>query len=374
MSAANTIDPDAVIAMRSCIQKVATGPEYSKDLSYDEAYNAMRLILEDKADPVQSAVFLIALRMKRETDEENKGILQAIIDVSDIKTAPVAEVLDIADPYDGYNRGLPASPFLAPVMAACGVPSVSHGVEAVGPKYGVTHRKVLRAAGVAVDLSTDEAVARLGNPDIGWAYVDQSAYSPAMHNLVDLRTRIVKRPCLTTVEVLAGPIRGQEKTHLLTGYVHKAYPPVYAMLARQAGFDSAVIVRGVEGGVVPSLQQPADVFYYHDKGEEQHYVAEPSILGIKRDTRSVPLPKNLPGAADKGDEIAVTVDTDAASKAAADEGLAALEGREGPTRDSLVYAGAIALLHLKRYDSLPAAADAVRKVLDSGEALARLKA
>lgn len=49
-------DTDAMIAMRSCIQKVATGQEYSKDLSFDEAHQAMRLILEDKADAVRQAL------------------------------------------------------------------------------------------------------------------------------------------------------------------------------------------------------------------------------------------------------------------------------------------------------------------------------
>jgi len=36
--------------MRQCIQKVATGPEYSKDLSFDEAYESMRAILAGDAD------------------------------------------------------------------------------------------------------------------------------------------------------------------------------------------------------------------------------------------------------------------------------------------------------------------------------------
>jgi uroporphyrin-III C-methyltransferase/precorrin-2 dehydrogenase/sirohydrochlorin ferrochelatase len=35
--------------------------------------------------------------------------------------------------------------------------------------------------------------------------------------------------------------------------VHKPYPRIYALLARHAGFDSALIVRGVEGSVIPLL-------------------------------------------------------------------------------------------------------------------------
>ena len=55
--------------MRSIIGRVATGPEYSKDLPFEEARAAMHYILNNQADPVQAGVYLIALRMKRETVE-----------------------------------------------------------------------------------------------------------------------------------------------------------------------------------------------------------------------------------------------------------------------------------------------------------------
>ena len=361
---------DRGITLRACIQKIATGPELSKDLSFEETRAAMALILRGQADPVQAGVFLIALRMKRETDDENRGVLQALMDASETVTAGVDEVVDIADPYDGYTRCLPASPFLPCVLAACGVPAVSHGVETLGPKYGATHRKILKAAGVAVDLTPREVAARLADPTVGWGYVDQRAFCPPLHDLTPLRTLIVKRPCLTTVEVLIGPVRGRKATHLMTGFVHKAYPRVYALLARHAGFDSALIIRGVEGGVVPSLQQPAKVFQYHDRGEEQQTLVEPSSIGIQQPERAVPLPESLSAA----DESNAVIDADAVARAAAAAGLEALSGKPGPTRDSLVYVAALCLWHLGRHDSLPAAAHAVHAVLDSGAALARLRA
>jgi anthranilate phosphoribosyltransferase len=374
MSSQSATNDAAELVMRGCIQKVATGPEYSKDLSFEEAYDAMRVILEGRADPVQAAVFLIALRMKRETDDENAGVLQAIMDTMQTVTADVDEVLDIADPYDGYTRGLAVSPFLPPVFAACGLPAISHGVEKLGPKYGATHRKVLAQAGINIDRSAVQAAQDLANADIGWSYVDQKAFCPALHDLIPLRSRIVKRPVLTTVEVLTGPVRGRLKTHLMTGYVHKAYPPVYAELARQAGFDTAAIIRGVEGGVIPSLKQPARIFCYHDRGEEYPVECYPDSIGIDQPTRAVPIPAETPAATRAGDEIATTVDIDAAAASAARTGLEALDGQPGPAHDSLVYAAAIILHHLGRHDSLASAAGEVRQVLASGEALARFKA
>lgn len=358
-------DPAAL--MRSIIKRIATGPELSKDLPRAEARAGMRAVLEGRVDPVQAGVFLIALRMKRETDDENLGVLEAIRDATRRATAPVDEVLDIADPYDGFIRTLPASPFLPALLAACGVPAVSHGVERMGPKYGLTHRQVLRAAGLPVDLGPEEAAARIGDPRIGWAYVDQSRSCPALHDLAHLRTLIVKRPVITTTEVMAGPVRGRAKTHLVTGYVHKPYPRIYAMLARHAGYDSALIVRGVEGGVIPSLCQTGKLFRYADGGEERSAEFRPEELDIHHNVRAA----RIPGAGtDEPDEG--PIDHAAFAQAAAERGLAALGGEQGPTRDSLAYGAALCLWHLGRYESVPGALAAARSVLDSGAALARL--
>ena len=364
-----TLPPDPAILMRSIIQRIATGPELSKDISQEEARAGMRFILEGKIDPVQAGIFLIALRMKRETDDEVRGVLEAIREVTRTVTAPVEEVIDLADPYDGFNRMLPASPFLPAVLAACGVPAAAHGVERLGPKYGVTHRQVLRAAGQPVDLAMGEAAARLGDPALGWAYVDQKAYCPKLYDLIGLRTQIVKRPVITTVEVCIGPIRGRRKTHLVTGYVHKAYPRIYALLARQAGFDSALIVRGVEGGVIPSLQKAGRFFYYRDQGEDYSVDIDPAELGIDQSVRAVPLPADLWKAGGAGE----TFDATTVAQAAAQAGMEALAGQPGPTREGLVFSAALCLWEVRRYDSVPAAARAVREVLDSGRALVRMQ-
>jgi anthranilate phosphoribosyltransferase len=369
---AERVDTEMHLAMRSIIQRIATGPELSKDISREEAHLGARAILDDKVDPVQAGIFFIALRMKRESEDENKGVLDAIREATHGVTADVDEVVDIADPYDGYNRSLPASPFLGPLLAECGLHVVSHGLDAVGPKYGVTHRHVLAALGVPVDLSTQQAADRVADPKLGWSYVDQAQFCPKLHDLVPLRTLMIKRPVLTTVEVLAKPIAGRHKTHFVTGYVHKPYPPVYATLARHVGFDSALLIRGVEGGVIPSLRQEGKYFYYHDRGEEQDIDLHPEQIGIHQSVRAVPLPEELPKTMREGDEIAIAVDIQATAKAAAKAGMAALKGEKGPTYDSLVYGAALVLNHLRRFDDLAPAADYVRSVLDSGAAAARV--
>jgi len=373
LPAQETVQPDLAKTMHSIIQRIATGPELSKDISQEEARLGMRAIMTNAVDPVQAGIFFIALRMKRETNEECKGVLDAILERTDRVVADVDEVVDIADPYDGYNRCLPAAPFLSPLLAELGVPAVCHGLEAVGPKYGVTARHVLRAAGVDVDLAPAAAARRLADPDLGWSYVDQSRFCAPLHDLIPLRTKIIKRQVVTTIETQAKPIAGRQRTHLVTGYVHKPYPPIYAMLARHAGFDSALIVRGVEGGVMPSLRQPGRATRYEQHGEEYEIEFDPAALGIEQAVRAVALPPDLPKSEREGDEVAIAVDIKATAVAAARAGMAALAGEKGASYDSLVLSGSLILHHIGRATSLKLAAEQVRAALDSGRVVARVR-
>ena len=362
--------------MRSVLQRIATGPTMSTDLPRQDARRAMRLVLEGRADEVQAGIFLIALRMKRESDEELAGVLEALREGVQERPLALDTLLCLADPYDGYVRGTPVSPFLPAVLAACGVPTLSHGVAAMGPKFGATHAQVLTAAGATLPDAVDEAGARLEDPSCGWAYLDQRTISAELAALEPLRTRIVKRPCLTTLEVALCPFRPRGTRHLLTGFVHKAYPPVYAMLARVGEFDGAVIVRGVEGGVVPSLAQASRAYASGPDGVPVEFALEPGALGIAQTERAVPLPaldapigSGVRPVGRPADDALARIATEAART-----GLSALAGEPGAARDSLVYAGAVALHGLGRVDGLAAGAEVVRAALDDGRAAARFAA
>lgn len=345
-------------AMPTLIQRIATGPKLSKDLSRDQARCGLSEILAARAHPAQAAIFLIALRMKRESDEENLGMLDALLGACERVFAEVPLLVDVSEPYDGFCRVLPVSAFLPAVLAACRVPAVSHGVPSLGPKYGVTHAQTLAAAGLPVDLSCDQARARIESPRVGWCYVDQSEFCPPLFALGELRHLMVKRTALSTLERVLAPVRAHGRTHLLAGYVHTAYPSVYAALARQAGFDDATLVRGTEGGVVPSLRQPGQAYRTASNGELEHLTLAPVDAGIVRKTRGITAPGH-------SNDLA---------RLTADAALQALEGRAGPARDALSYAAGVALWQVERADSLAAGAKMARRAIDSGAALERVQA
>ena len=359
--------------MKSVIQRVATGPELSKNISREEAKASMNSILNREVSDIRSAIFLIALRMKRETEDENLGVQDAINENTSQITCGLDNVINIADPYDGYTRNIPSSLYVLPLLAELGFPSFSQGVESVGPKYGCTHHKILKLAGMNVLLSDKEVCERLENKKIGWGYIDQSIFAPKLYKLKDLRSEIIKRPVITTIEVLANPIKASN-THFVTGYVHKPYPPIYLMLARNAGFDSSIVIRGTEGGVVPSLRQKANAHYYFDKEKNDKLIeVEPDRdLNINQTVRAVKIPDEFEKKT-KLDKIEIKVDPIEIAKESLKLGMDALSGVNGPMRDCIALSTSIMLQHVSKH-SINDCYKEVNKVLDNGAGFKRFKA
>lgn len=343
--------------MREAIQKVAVGPDRGRDLSREEAFSVMQQILTGHADEIQIAVLLIALRMKRESIDEFLGLFDAMKASFDTVDANVAELFCLADPFDGYVRTATMTPFMPAVLAACDCPALIHGVRTVGPKHGITAHKVFDQAGINVAVTAEQAAENVAQH--GWAYVDQSEYSPTFHALEGLRDRIVKRTALTTLERLMMPVRG-EKTHLVLGYVHKAYPSIYATVADLAGYDTALLLKGVEGGLAPALNKPLRRFFIEgdlpdNVDQEKELIESISLFDSKSAAQAI--------------SCSADFVSDDAVVECLDIGLAVLGGQSCTARDSLCLAVGQILFAHQRASSL---ADGVKQVqfrLDNGDAL-----
>jgi len=369
-----SVPPADAALMRSAIQRVATGPELSKNLSYDEARAVMLAILQGTTNPVQAGVFLIGLRMKRETDIELQGVMDALRQSTSTMTAAIDDVVVVSDPYNGFNRTVHSSLFALPVLAACGVSVYSHGVDMVGPKFGVTHHAILRALGGNPLRTVDDVASRLADPAIGWGYLDQATFNPQLHGLNDLRNLIVKRPVLSTTEVLLDPIRAKQRTHLITGYVHKPYRDTYAMLAKHCKFDSLLLVRGTEGGVIPSFRADAHVVQYVNSGNEVELDIALAPLDLAREYRALDIPDDTKKPPIDKQEMGMKWDIDALATLCANEGRKALSGEPGPVYDAAVLGAALTLWHIGAEPDMLSATNRAREAISSGAATKRLDA
>ena len=358
--------------MKSVIQRIATGPEMSKDISREEARLCMSSVLKGEIEETRSAIFLIALRMKRETDDECLGVHDAIKEATKSIQISQKDVINIGDPYDGFTRNIPSSAFLLPVLAELGYPTFSHGVECIGPKFGCTHNITFKLLGLNVGMSNEEAAERLENKKIGWTYLDQSQFCPELYNLISLRAKIIKRPVITTIEVLANPIVGS-KTHFVTGYVHKAYPPIYLNLSRNAEFDTAMVIRGTEGGIIPSLKQNGKVHFYSSKNDKDKLCEVDPVndLKIQQEVRAVGIPDSF-SKLDRTDKIEAKIDPKKLAAESLKLGLEALSGKDGVMKDCIIYGASLILKNITT-DDLSVCRKAVKEVIESGSCLDRIK-
>lgn len=268
--------------MRDVLRRVAVGPKGSKDLDRQEARLAMSLCLDRSASDIQIATFLIAERLKRETEEENHGFLEALMAASTIETADTPEVVSLCDPHDGYLRAPRFAPVTAAVLAACGLPAAIHGAITLPPKNGFTARRVLEHMGFDLGIgggpsAVRDAASRMSTA--GLAYVDVQDFCPALWGLTEIRTEMAKRPFLATLEKLVSPVRGAERTHVVAGWVHSGYETLLTSLMREIGMTSTLLVKGGEGHVDPKVHATTVTTGYRPGGAEFTEDIEPKCYG-----------------------------------------------------------------------------------------------
>ncbi|MEZ4266935.1 MAG: anthranilate phosphoribosyltransferase [Myxococcota bacterium] len=276
--------------MRGILARVAVGPRGSRDLDRAEAGRAMRLCLDRGASDIQIAVFLIAMRLKRETEAENLGFLDALVGASHVVVADTPAVVSLADPYDGGIRAPHAAPLIAATLAACGLPTVVHGAWTTAPKFGLTARQVLEARGLKLAIgggraSVESAAERLA--ERGVAYVDVEDFCPPLHALADIRREIAKRVCLATLEKLVTPLRGRESTHLVAGYVHTGYETLIATIAADLGLASALVLEASEGHVDPWVHRDTSSLLWRAGGQPEILPLQPKSYGLLISERPV---------------------------------------------------------------------------------------
>src|SRR5262249_30020913 len=144
------------------IKAVGAGVKRARDLTREEAREAMTLIATGAAEPVQVGAFLLSLRMKGESADELAGFVDALTPFLRAGDAP-AGALDV----DCHGAGHEGRPSLRPAAAAA-----------------------VQALGVRVVLRTD-----LGNPlakhglrqslaTVRVPVIDLASTCPPLHALV----------------------------------------------------------------------------------------------------------------------------------------------------------------------------------------------
>jgi anthranilate phosphoribosyltransferase len=226
--------------MQTLIAKVGKGEKGAKDLTYDEAKEAMRLLLEGQATPAQVGSFLVAMRIKSESVSELAAFTATAREYAPpLPVPPDLGLVDIptyAGKQDSWHVLMPA----AIVAAAAGVPILLHGYDDVPGRLATA--TVATRLGIPIDLDPKQAAECLVQK--GLAYLDIGLYHPLVFRFLELRKELGVRSFFQPVSRMLNPARA------LASIIGMSHPPYFEKIAetlRMLGTPRALVVRGLEG-------------------------------------------------------------------------------------------------------------------------------
>ena len=262
-------NPDPNDRMRSYLAKIAAGPKMSKDLTEAEAEDALSSILNGEVSRERAAVFLIASRMKIETEEENVGYWQALDATTVKQEVKLDRLLQISEAFDGFERTPVFTFYTIPLLAEIGLPAYGHSALPLPPKFGITFEDMLVNH---YQASPDHDFAKRKSllDQHGFGFIGTQQTHPKLDALKDLRAEIVKRPMLAMMEKMLMPLKA--KTNFLaTNYFHPGYVQSMLAAAELGGWQKTVIGNGMEGSALYGVHKATKLYILPKQGvvEEQ---------------------------------------------------------------------------------------------------------
>jgi anthranilate phosphoribosyltransferase len=219
------------------VRILGKGKRGARDLTREEAREAMGMLLDDKVEDTQLGAFLMLLRHKEESASEMAGFSEA---VRARLNAPEIRV-DLDWPsYAGKKRHLPWYLLAIKALAASGVRILLHGggAHTAGRMYSEQLIKLLEIpycrdwAGVARALDEQQL-----------AFISLEDWMPQLQRMIDLRNILGLRSPIHSLTRVINPL----KAHCgLQSIFHPGYQVTHRE-ASQLLADTAIVIKG-EGG------------------------------------------------------------------------------------------------------------------------------
>ena len=217
------------------IKAVGTGPKGNKDLSLDEINELFEKILNQELSQAQIAAFLIAFRVKLETNEELKGVLKALQNSTNYQKVDNSLLLGYS--FDGVTN----NPYLFPLY------------EDILSNFYKKNSDIRRLNLVVCVDEIQPATKGVTTKDIAlnldkgqYLHIfDRIEFLPKLSALTKLRNELCLRTAFNTVEKL---VNVSQSEFALTSVFHKPYVAKYLDIFENS-FKDLTIIRGSQGSV-----------------------------------------------------------------------------------------------------------------------------
>ena len=315
------------------------------DLTGEEAQAAMAAILGGTASEAQIAGFIVALRLKGETVDELRGMVEAMLAAADRVHLDVeGPVVDVVGTGGDQAHTVNVSTLAALVVAGAGVAVCKHGNRAASSATGTAD--VLAELGVRIECGPEDVARCVAEAGIGFCFAPR--FHPAMRHAGAVRRQLGIPTAFNFLGPLANPA-GVRRLMIGVADPTMAERMVGVLAARDC--ERAMVVHVNDGLDELTVSTTSHVVELHD-GKIEAYEIDPGAFGIARAT-----PDALVGG-------------DPATNA--EMARRVLAGEEGPQRDIVCLNAAAALLTAGVVDDLMEGLEAGRASIDSGSAATAL--
>ncbi len=335
---------EAGLRFRYMLRDIAKGKRGARDLSREEASEALAFLFSNECDAAQVGAFLTAMRYKGTRLDEYLGFFDTIYATSTTIRPDVPNLVNANGPYDGRKHTLQLSPAAAIIAAAAGVPMLLHSSDGLPPKNGVTSGKVLEALGIPAMQQPGQVQQNIEQNDFG--YLHSRVYCHGVERLRPIREKLFYRSFLHSCEVMLNP--GGAKRSLL-GAAHASFLNRFLEVQVAQGAEHVLAVQGLDGSDELPLQTVSAVEYRD--GHLEQLELSPADYGLNE---SEPLP------CESAEETARLI-------------AAAFRGEAEPLHDALIYNGGVRIWLGGKVDDIESGVALARETLESGVAQRQLE-
>ncbi|MDX6467592.1 MAG: anthranilate phosphoribosyltransferase [Gaiellaceae bacterium] len=315
-----------------------------RDLSREDAREAMHSIMRGDATQAQIAGFLVALRAKGETADEIAGCAEAMREHVLVVRPQRTDLVDIVGTGgDGANTHN-ISTAAALVAAGAGAGIAKHGNRAASSATGAAD--VLEALGFRLDLEPERIERSID--ELGFGFLFAQVHHPAMRYAAPVRRELATRTVFNVLGPLTNPAGARA---LVLGVYSPELTHTIATALVQLGVTRAYVVHGA-GGIDELSPCGPNLVCEVDNGTVRAYELDPLDLGIERCD-----PAELRGG-------------DPETNAAALRGV--LEGAQGGHRSAVILNAAGGIAAAGHAENLREGIERARDAIDSGAAASRL--
>lgn len=224
---------------RSALKKYIAKAIDENNLTEEEAFDAMNIIMSDAATPAQIAAFLIDMRMKGETIEEITGFARGMRSKAAVIKG-FRSAVDIVGTGGDMAGTFNISTTSSFVIAAAGINVAKHGNRAASSKSGAAD--CLDALGVNIKLSPENAAKCLEKTGI--AFLFAQVFHGAMRFVAPVRKEIGCRTFFNILGPLTNPALAD---YIVLGIYDEKLSDLMANVLIRLGIKGAMVVNGSDG-------------------------------------------------------------------------------------------------------------------------------